>query len=118
MTVERTPLDRCSDCSLVVDRRAFLVNAAMAAAATLAAIGSSPGRAFAATVHAIEPHGANGAERSYPIPATDGVSIDVPHGVILARWQGAVYAFSARCPHRGARLTWRPVEGQVFCPKH
>jgi nitrite reductase/ring-hydroxylating ferredoxin subunit len=38
--------------------------------------------------------------------------------VILARWQGHLYAFSLRCPHRGTRLEWHASESRVFCPKH
>ena len=38
--------------------------------------------------------------------------------MILARWQGHVYAFSLRCPHRGTRLVWHDDESRGFCPKH
>ena len=101
-----------------LSRRAFLRNAALAAAATLAAMGAVPGAAFADVVRAVEPLGAAGAERVYGIPAADGAVIDAENDVVLVRWQGLAYAFSLACPHRGARLVWHADEGRVFCPKH
>jgi nitrite reductase/ring-hydroxylating ferredoxin subunit len=46
------------------------------------------------------------------------VFVDERNDVILARWQNRVYAFSIKCPHKGARLEWRESEGRVYCPKH
>ncbi|MBX6331453.1 MAG: Rieske (2Fe-2S) protein [Gemmatimonadaceae bacterium] len=117
MSAETPRDDRCPGCLLVEDRRTFLAHAALVAAAALASLGAPP-RAFAATARIVAPLGAAGAERSYAIPSEDGVSIDADNEVILARWQGRVYAFSLRCPHRGARLQWRASEGRVVCPRH
>ena len=57
-------------------------------------------------------------ERRYALPRMDGASVDVSNEVILARWRNRVYAFSLKCPHKGATLEWRASEQRVFCPKH
>jgi nitrite reductase/ring-hydroxylating ferredoxin subunit len=112
----------CEGCPAMTSRRAFLRDAAVAAAGAVAAVSiARPARAFAATVSEIAPTSAPGAElleRSYAMPATDSVSVDVGNDVILARWQNRVYAFSLKCPHKGARLEWRDSERRVYCPKH
>ncbi len=108
--------DGCERCPLAVDRRRFLRGLALAALGTLAA--SAAPAALAAGVRTTRAVSAGGMERAYPIPATDGVSVDEANEVILVRWRGRVYAFSSRCTHRGARLEWREDEGRVFCPKH
>lgn len=107
----------CEGCLLSVDRRRFLRDAALAAGA-LAALGAAPRSLLAGTVRFVEPTNAAGAERAYPIPASDDVSVDASNEVILVRWQDRAYAFALACPHRGARLRWRPNEGRVYCPKH
>jgi len=108
----------CAKCSLAMDRRTFLRGAAFAAAATLAALGVAPGAAFAANVRAISPSSGAGGQRAYRLPTADGVAVDSVNDVIIARWQGRVYAFSLRCPHRGTRLEWHAGETRIFCPKH
>jgi nitrite reductase/ring-hydroxylating ferredoxin subunit len=108
----------CGKCPLAMDRRTFLRDAALAAAATLAVLGATPGAAFAANVRAIAPLSRAGGQRAYRLPTTDGVSVDDANDVIIARWQGRVYAFSLRCPHRGTRLEWHADEARIFCPKH
>lgn len=118
MSADHQDRPDCPECPLVVDRRAFLVRTALATAATLATLGASPGAAFAAAVRQIAPLEAAGAQRSYGIPAVDGVYIDTGNDVILARWEGRVYAFSTKCPHRGSQLEWHANENRVFCPKH
>jgi len=101
-----------------MSRRAFLRDAALAAAATMAALGLVPGAAFAEAVQTVVPRGVAGTEHTYRIPVKDGVTIDADNGILLVRWQGLGYAFSLACPHRGARLQWRAEEQRVFCPKH
>ena len=110
--------EECSECPLAVDRRAFLRGAALAAAATLAALGVAPGPAFAEGVRAITPWRSAVAQRTYRLPTADGVSVDEANDVIIARWQGRAYAFSLKCPHRGTRLVWHADETRIFCPKH
>lgn len=58
------------------------------------------------------------AEKSYPIPATDGVSIDKDESVIVARYAGKVYAFSLACPHQNTALRWDKGNNRFQCPKH
>ena len=112
----------CEGCPVATSRRTFLRDAALAAAAAIAAVSiGKPAPAFAETVSEIEPTIAPSArmlESAYAIPAGDGVSIDVANEVILARCENRVYAFSLRCPHKGARLEWRKAEQRVYCPKH
>jgi nitrite reductase/ring-hydroxylating ferredoxin subunit len=111
----------CEGCPVATSRRAFLRDAALAAAAAIAAVSvAKPAIALAETVSEIEPALAPTARllAAYAIPARDGVSVDVANEVILARWENRVYAFSLKCPHKGARLEWRSAEQRVYCPKH
>lgn len=60
----------------------------------------------------------NGQERTYPIPASDGVTIDREAQVILVRQQQEVYAFNLSCPHQNAAVRWN-ADGQRFqCSRH
>jgi Rieske Fe-S protein len=55
----------------------------------------------------------NGQERTYPIPTSDGVTIDREAQVILVRRQQEVYAFNLSCPHQNAAVRWN-ADGQRF----
>ena len=79
--------DACGECPLVVDRRHFLRDAAIAAVATLAALGAAPRAALADAVRSLAPHGASGAERRYAIPSKDSVQVDASNEIILVRWR-------------------------------
>lgn len=57
-------------------------------------------------------------EKSYPIPATDGVQIDKDLDVILSRTQGKMYAFNLACPHQNTAIKWDGGKGRFQCPKH
>ncbi len=110
----------CGDCPVAAaSRRVFLRDVGLA---VLSALGltaaAAPAAAFAESVLETKAVRRRGLRRTYPLPATDAISVDTDDDVILARWQNRVYAFSLRCPHRGARLEWRGNEGRVFCPKH
>jgi nitrite reductase/ring-hydroxylating ferredoxin subunit len=59
-----------------------------------------------------------GSEIRYPIPASDGVSIDKTAQVIIVRYQGHAYAFNLACPHQNQMLRWLPKDGRFQCPKH
>src|SRR5215208_7347246 len=87
------PIDDCAGCTLH-NRRDFLLDALRAGAAALAAIGMAPSGADAMPLRWISAIAAAGAERTYPIPSTDGVQIDKENDVILARSGKSVYAFS------------------------
>ena len=109
----------CGECPVATSRRAFLRQTGLAVAAAVAATSLAvPGAAFAETIADIAPTSARGRRQVYPIPTADGISVDDGNDVILARWRGKVYAFSQRCPHKGAQLEWLPAEQRVFCPKH
>ena len=58
------------------------------------------------------------AERRYPVPAGDGVTIDKAGQVIVVRYQSHAYAFNLACPHQNQALRWLPKEGRFQCPKH
>ena len=58
------------------------------------------------------------AERTYPLPAADGVTIDRDAQVILVRHQNRVYAFSLACPHENTALRWREQDVRFQCPRH
>lgn len=109
----------CGECPVATSRRAFLRQTGLAVVAAVAATSLAvPGAAFAETIVDIAPTSARGRRQVYPIPTADGISVDDGNDVILARWRGKVYAFSQRCPHKGAQLEWLPGEQRVFCPKH
>jgi len=59
-----------------------------------------------------------GVEKTYPIPAVDGVSIDRTAQVILVRSSGHVFAFALSCPHQNAAVKWVPQHNQFECTKH
>jgi nitrite reductase/ring-hydroxylating ferredoxin subunit len=116
-----TPSDDCSSCDLhaiAPDRRAFLRDAARAAAAALVLVGARRADALARPLAFAAPLRADGDTVRYPIPAADGATIDREHDVILTRWQGRVYAFSLACPHRNTALRWLAADARFQCPKH
>ena len=108
----------CGNCPLVVDRRRFLRDTGFAVLATLVAAGLRPVEALAEAVSEIAPKRKIGTRLAYALPASDSVSVDAENDVIIARWENRAYAFSLKCPHRGARLEWKPDESRIFCPKH
>jgi len=115
-----TQVAACTDCPAArASRRAFLRDVG-AVVATLFAAGAaaSPAAALANAVSETRATGVRGMLRTYALPSTDSISVDVDNEVILARWQNHVHAFSLKCPHRGARLEWHESEERIFCPKH
>jgi nitrite reductase/ring-hydroxylating ferredoxin subunit len=103
-------------CIFDVDRRTFLRAAALGVLGALAGEAVLP--TLAGAVGTATPASMGKLELRYALPPADGVAVDEGNEVILVRWQGRAYAFSAKCPHRGAQLEWRSAEGRVFCPKH
>ena len=69
---------------------------------------------------AVEPpmSGGTPAPVRYPIPASDGVSIDKMNEVILRRANGEAYAFALACPHQNAPLGALPDAEGFLCPRH
>jgi nitrite reductase/ring-hydroxylating ferredoxin subunit len=96
-------------------RREFLQGAGCLAGA-LALFGIADA-ALAAPVSAISGASA-GADRVYPLPAADGISVDKASQVILVRASGHVYAFALSCPHQNAAVKWVEKNGRFECTKH
>ena len=110
----------CTDCPAArASRRAFLRDIGVVVATLFAAgAAASPAAALANAVSETRATGSRGLLRTYPLPSTNSIAIDVDNEVIVARWQNQVHAFSLKCPHRGARLEWHEDEERIFCPKH
>ena len=113
----RASSDDCAGCTLH-NRRDFLLDALRAAAAALAAIGMTPSGADAMPLQWISAIAAKGEEKTYPVPAADGVQIDKGNEVILARSGKSVYAFALACPHQNTALRWDGGNNRFQCPKH
>jgi nitrite reductase/ring-hydroxylating ferredoxin subunit len=113
--LEKESDENCGACTLKSSRREFFREAALAAAAIVAALGM-PARAQALSfLHAAWTEGERVA---YPLPSVDGVTIDKEHQIILVRHQGSVYAFALSCPHQRTALKWKEDDGRFQCPKH
>jgi len=97
-----------------MQRREFLQTAGCFAC-TLTAIGIAPDARAAPTL--VEGRQA-GDDRTYPVPAADGVAVDRNAQVILVRSNGHVYAFALSCPHQNAAVKWVPQHNQFECTKH
>jgi len=109
----------CVGCTLgvVIERRAFLRDATVAAIGIFTALGAAS-EARALPVRLVSALSARGDERTYPLPNADGATIDREESVIVVRWQGAAYVFSLACPHQNTALKWAPQDAQFQCPKH
>src|SRR5947199_5327758 len=109
----------CAGCMLgeVIERRAFLRDATLAAIGIFTALGAAS-EARGLPVRLVSALSTRGDERTYPLPNADGATIDREESVILVRWQGAVYVFSLACPHQNTALKWAPQDAQFQCPKH
>jgi Rieske Fe-S protein len=57
-------------------------------------------------------------EHGYPLPASDGVTIDRDTQVIVVRFQQHAYAFNLACPHENTALRWKEASGRFQCPRH
>lgn len=104
----------CDSCRT---RRAFLEDLATMPVLVATALGLTS-RVEGWSVRPGVPLSASGDERTYPLPASDGVTIDRDTQVIIARSGGAVYAFNLACPHENTALRWRQTDGRFQCPRH
>jgi nitrite reductase/ring-hydroxylating ferredoxin subunit len=107
----------CADCPLV-ERRAFLADAARLAAGALVALGVLPTRAAALPIDFARGVRVGVDEHAFPIPTADGATIDKKNQVIIVRYEQKVYAFNLSCPHQNTALRWHPEDAQFQCPKH
>jgi Rieske Fe-S protein len=57
-------------------------------------------------------------EKTYPVPAADGVNVDRGAQVLLVRYANRVYAFSMACPHEHAAVKWLKKDNRFQCTKH
>ena len=113
--VEERAEDPCGGCGS--SRREFLGRAAAAALAAVALeLGAREASALPVSFASGTPQGAG--ERSYPIPAADGATIDRDSEVIIARVQQKVIAFNLACPHENTALRWRDGDHRFQCPRH
>jgi Rieske Fe-S protein len=113
---ERQSPVRCAACA--DSRRDFLKQAALAISGALVGVAGPAGSAAALPVTAGAPLCAAGAELTYPIPAADGATVDRDNGVIIARYQGRVFAFNLSCPHENAAVRWKAAVNRFECSRH
>ena len=113
-----TDLQRSCDACPLIERRTFVRDAGLAVAGILAALGVPGRRARAMAIRFGGPLASRGEEHSYPIPSTDGATIDRDNQVIVVRYEQKAYAFNLSCPHQNTALHWQPEDNQFQCPKH
>src|SRR5256885_17137004 len=106
----------CTACT-VSRRRDFVLDALRAGAVALAAIGIAPSGASAMPLRWITALASGTSDKSYPIPAADGVQIDKENEVILSRVGKQVFAFALSCPHQNTALRWEADDNRFQCPK-
>ena len=82
-------VDSCSACPLgeVIERRAFLRDAAVAAVGIFATLGIVSSEARALPIRLTSPLSARADERTYPLPVGDGATIDKEESIITWAWQ-------------------------------
>jgi len=109
----------CESCPLgeAVKRREFLRDAVTQVLTALGALSVLSDRASALSVAYVSGTGAR-ADKTYPLPATDGVVIDKEESVIVARFHDCAFAFSLACPHQNTALRWEAKDQRFQCPKH
>lgn len=115
-----TPIDKddCTGCMLVGGRREFLHHVGVAVGAIALSL---VGRTASASELAVRHAGATtiaGGTATFPIPDSDGATVDEENEIILVRWKGAVYAFALYCPHKKTALKWKSGDARFQCPKH
>jgi nitrite reductase/ring-hydroxylating ferredoxin subunit len=102
----------------VTSRRRALGQMSTAVLAAMVGVELWPGSAAAVPVTEGTASEAGPAERTYPAPAADGVTIDREAQVILVRFQQRAYAFNLACPHENTALRWKERDGRFQCPRH
>lgn len=110
---DASPCDGCGS-----TRREFLgrVSLGALAAAVALELGGNAAEAFPVTL--VDGTQLPGNQRSYPIPASDGATIDQTDEVIVARVHQQVFAFNLACPHQNTALRWRADDNRFQCPRH
>jgi len=119
MSVDENSTGECRACGVAGSRRQFLKEAALAATGVFIALGL--GRREAVAMPLARAFGTRtplGTSVTYPLPAGDGATIDTENEIIIARYQGAIYAFDLSCPHQRTMLRWLAEDNRFQCPKH
>jgi len=109
----------CEHCPLAesLERRAFVREALSRVLLAMGALGVAR-QASAMSVVFGSGVGTR-TDKAYTIPASDGVVvIDKDESVIIARFDGRVFAFSLACPHQNTALRWDAGNRRFQCPKH
>ncbi len=101
----------------MLERRAFLRDTITQVLLAVGAMATVSGRASALSLAYATGTGPR-ADKTYAIPATDGVVIDKEESVIIARFDDCAYAFSLACPHQNTALRWDASGKRFQCPKH
>jgi nitrite reductase/ring-hydroxylating ferredoxin subunit len=109
----------CEACGALADRRRFVKEMVLAATGAFLALGATRREAAAMPLRRLI-GATNPATTSvtYPIPTEDGATIDPKNEIIIARYQGAIYAFDLSCPHQHTALRWLAEDHRFQCPKH
>jgi Rieske Fe-S protein len=108
----------CTNGCPLPGRRQFLKEATLALGAVMAALSATPREAAALPLSLGRALGVFGDEVTYPLPQSDGATIDRENEVILVRWKGGLFAFALSCPHQNTALKWLGDDGRFQCPKH
>ncbi len=107
----------CAGCP-PISRRRMLGQVSVAALAAMAGVELAEGGGGTLPVIEVSGEASGNSERSYPMPAADGVTIDHDEQVIVVRFQRHAYAFNLACPHENTALRWRQQDGRFQCPRH
>lgn len=109
----------CETCPLgpAVERREFLREALARTLVAVGAVALFSGRAGAMSVDFTIGSGSR-PDKSYALPATDGVLVDKDESVIIARFENRAWAFSLACPHQSTAIRWDSSATRFQCPKH
>jgi nitrite reductase/ring-hydroxylating ferredoxin subunit len=99
-------------------RREFVARLISTATLALAGVGASPAELLGASVAAVDSERAGANQRAFPIPASDGVTIDRKSQAIIVRYRNKAYAFALSCPHENTALKWLQKDARFQCPKH
>ena len=107
-----------SETTSCTTRREFVCDATTWAVGILASLGVAPATAAALNVEVRDNLPRVGNDVTFPLPASDGATIDRPNWVILVRSQNRVLALGLSCPHQRTPLKWLDDKHIFQCPKH
>ena len=116
---DKNAVNQCASCPLepALRRREFLRDTLSRVLAAMGALTVLSEQAAGLSITYVSGVG-DRAEKAYPLPTTDGVSIDKDESVIIARFGDRAYAFSLACPHQNTAIRWDASNTRFQCPKH